>query len=143
MKKRICALLLALSCLAVFAGCGSGVKLSTDIGEFEVLGVKFYDHYGDSLSAQSGEKLMVVVLKAGEDFDETQFKSYFCPDEENAAKTIARVNGSNYTCQAVAAQGTNSSSKVQHTLVFSVPASAEDAEGIELQAPNQDFIKIN
>ena len=143
MKKRLCALLLSVLCIAALAGCGSGAKLSTDIGEFEVLGVKFYDNYGDSLSAKSGEKLMVVVLKAGEDFDETKFKSYFCPDGDTAVKAIARVNGSDYPCEAVAAQGTNSSSKVQHTLVFSVPTSAEDAKGIELQAPNQDFIKIN
>ncbi|PWL43368.1 MAG: hypothetical protein DBY42_02295 [Bacillota bacterium] len=137
--KRFFPLMLALMVLAM-AGCSAKTAVETELGTFTYIRSKTTNQY-DTLSASEGETLLILAFSAGE-FDETQFKAHFAP-EDTAKAAQVRVDGKAYPCIAVGYQGNPDSSSVEYALIFRVDAgtNAEKAN-LELKAPGKDWINL-
>lgn len=129
----VCILLLSVSML----GCSSGTEIETELGTFTAKRVKVYDNYGEK-AAPAGEKIVVVVLDAPTDFDESQYKSYFCGED---SKAEIKVGNNTYACDSVAVQGEKGSSQVEYGIVFLVPES-DASTNVSFKAPGQSFVGI-
>ena len=114
--------------------------METELGTFTYIRSKTTNQY-DTLSASEGETLLILAFSAGE-FDETQFKAHFAP-EDTAKAAQVRVDGKAYPCIAVGYQGNPDSSSVEYALIFRVDAgtNAEKAN-LELKAPGKDWINL-
>ncbi len=140
MKKRMILAVLAILALGILSGCTAKAQLPTEIGSFAVVDVSMVDTY-DTLQADSGQKLCIIAMKPNDAIQEDKYKSYFCSDDGSSVAKIT-IQGTEYNCMAVAVQGKPSDKSVEFTLVFEVPASAEEAGSLSLTAPNLTPVEI-
>jgi hypothetical protein len=138
--KRLFPLMLALMVLAT-AGCSAKATVETELGSFTYIRAKTVSQY-DTLTASNNESLLVLAFSAGE-FDETQFKAHFAPEDTTKAAQV-RVDGKTYPCIAVGYQGNPGSDTVEYALIFRVDAGTNgEKANLELKAPGKDWINLN
>ena len=139
--RKIIFCLLAFCLIFSLFGCNSDkqIQISTDLGDFKVLRSRFLDNY-DTIKPADGSKLFTAEMEAPAEFDETQYHSYFMP--ENSAAACVIINGTEYNCVATALQGPPDGNRIEYVLLFEVPANTDPKTTISLKVPGGNAVII-